>query len=58
VKDEPYDIYIQNVRKNQIARIVKIEDIKHNLSTSTDKQAKNKRIIYRLSLLLLEMRIG
>ena len=52
-KNELYDDYIKRVQKNKIATAVKIEDIKHNLSTSTDEQAKNKRIIYRLSLSIL-----
>jgi len=53
-KTEPYDVYINRVRQGPyVARQVKIADIRHNLSTSTDKEAKNKRIIWRLSLLLL-----
>jgi len=51
---EPYDIYINRVRHGSCVAIqVKIADIRHNLSTSTDKEAKNKRIIWRLSLQLL-----
>lgn len=53
--DESYDIYIDRVRRNKIATAVKIEDIKHNLSTSMDSKAKNKRIIWKLSLSLLRV---
>ncbi len=51
---ESYPDYIERVKKDIIAKEVKIEDIKHNLSTSTDEQMKNKRIIWMLALKLLQ----
>ena len=51
---ESYDTYILRVRENYLASSVKQADLKHNLSTSEDKHAKNKRIIWRLSLWILE----
>ena len=55
--EESYDAYIMRVMENDLAKRVKIADIEHNLSTSTDKQAKNKRIIWILSKLVLEQSI-
>ena len=55
VEDEAYDQYIGRLLDStELVRRVKIADIEHNLSTSSDKEAKNKRIIWRLSKLLLE----
>ena len=53
--DEPYDQYIQRIgQASELAIRVKLADLEHNLSTSTDKQAKNKRIIWKLSRLYLQ----
>ena len=53
-KTEGYDRYIARVSTSSaLVKAVKIADLKHNLSTSTDQQAKNKRLVWKLSLLLL-----
>lgn len=51
LKDEPYLDYILRCKYNDIARAVKIEDIKHNLS---DSPQKSKIDVYKLSLHILE----
>ena len=55
-KDESYINYILRIRKNRgdsFARTIKIEDIKHNLST-LEPWKKDKRDKYMLALYLLE----
>lgn len=49
-KDEDYLEYILSVKNNYYAKLVKIEDMKHNMKTSTGKQ----KIKYQLSLHILE----
>ena len=33
-KDKPYQEYIEDIKKNEIAKIVKIADLKHNMDTT------------------------
>ena len=48
---EDYKDYILQVKKNEIARLVKIQDLKHNLS---DLKPGNMRDKYLLALYILE----
>lgn len=41
-KGESYEAYIQKVKKNELARAVKIVDLKHNLDTSRLKKITEK----------------
>jgi (p)ppGpp synthase/HD superfamily hydrolase len=50
---EPYLDYILRVKRNYIARNIKIEDIKHNLST-LDPAKKIQKDKYTLALYILE----
>lgn len=43
-RDESYEIYIQKVKTNAIATVVKIADIKHNMDTSRLKKITEKDI--------------
>jgi (p)ppGpp synthase/HD superfamily hydrolase len=55
--DESYDQYIMRVMKNPIARIVKVQDIKHNVSSLPDDGATKTRLRrerYSLALILLD----
>ena len=62
-KNESYLDYILRVKKNGIAKIVKIEDIKHNmlsipkdedvLGGKTSKSHKTRRQMYELAIYLL-----
>ena len=57
--EEPYDAYIYRVgQQTVLAMRVKLADLSHNLSTSTDEQARTKRIIWRLSAMYLRMKLG
>lgn len=54
--EESYDQYIMRVMKNPLARAVKIEDIKHNVSSLPDDGATKTRLRrerYSLALILL-----
>lgn len=53
LKEETYLDYILRVREDQIAERIKIEDIKHNLSTIKHGSMKDK---YLLALYILETR--
>jgi len=50
----PYDVYIKNIKKNRIARIVKIADTKANLKQSILDNDKNRIVKYAKQLMLLE----
>lgn len=52
-KFEPYIEYILNIKKNYMAQSIKIEDIKHNLST-LDPKNKTMKDKYELALYILE----
>ena len=57
-KDEPYFDYIKRIKNNEIARIVKIEDLKHNtdmarLSVVTEEDLKRDEK-YKKALYILE----
>lgn len=51
--NENYLTYILNIKYNYLAKVVKIEDIKHNLST-LDPKRKTLRDKYQLALHILE----
>ena len=53
VRNESYLDYILRVKQNYIATWIKIEDIKHNMSTLEPKE-KTRRDKYMLSLYILE----
>lgn len=58
MKDEGYDQYIARIADSTyMVKVVKMADLRHNLSTSTDQDAKNKRLVWKLSLMLLERSI-
>lgn len=50
---EAYYDYVMRVRTNPMAVTVKLADLAHNLSTSTDEQMKNKRTIWRMAQWIL-----
>lgn len=52
-KFEPYLDYILTIKKNYMAKTIKIEDIKHNLST-LDPKNKTMKDKYELALYILE----
>ena len=55
-ENEPYGVYLEKLRKNSIARIVKLADIAANLNDSpTDKQIK--KYIKVLPLLINEYKV-
>lgn len=54
-KDEPYVEYIARVEESFEVSLVKIEDLKHNLSDLKKGQRKDK---YELALLILEKSVG
>ena len=54
-KDTPYLTYILAVKMDTKARLVKVEDIKHNLSTlENTKKNKHQRDKYLLAIYILE----
>lgn len=56
--EKSYDDYIQDIKNNEIARLVKIADIKHNSDTTRleyiDKEAEKRIEKYKRSLEILE----
>ena len=55
--EETYDVYIMRVMKNPLARAVKIQDVKHNVSTLPEDnttQTRLRRERCALALILLE----
>lgn len=54
-KEVPYMEYIAKISKNDIAKVVKIEDLKHNLDTRRTNGEKSKKYdIYIMALEFLE----
>jgi (p)ppGpp synthase/HD superfamily hydrolase len=51
--NEDYLCYILNIKQNYLARMVKIEDLKHNLST-LDPKKETMKAKYQLALYILE----
>jgi len=51
---EEYVDYIARVNKNDLARVVKIADIDHNLSTLGEKDSKQRKDKYKLAKYILE----
>ena len=49
-KNDPYMKYIENISRNEIAKIVKVADIQHNLS---DKPSKHQIEKYKKALAFL-----
>ena len=55
-KDEEYDNYIARLCNNELARIVKPYDIRHNLSSmGDDRKNVNKKRLYKLALKYIEL---
>ena len=54
VLSEMYDRYVRFIRENEYSRIVKIADLKHNMS---DLKKGNLLAKYELTLAVLEYRI-
>jgi len=52
--DEDYLDYILRVSNNKIARVVKVADINHNLSSLPGNGSKNRRDKYKLAKYMLE----
>lgn len=52
--DEDYREYILRVKKNEIARLVKIADIEHNLESFDHKKNKSRADKYKLAIEVLE----
>lgn len=52
--DEDYLDYILRVSKNDVARIVKIADINHNLKSLPENTSKSRRDKYKLAKHMLE----
>lgn len=53
-KDDDYADYIFQISKNIISRVVKIADIKHNLSTLDRLKEPHKHAKYKLALRVLQ----
>ena len=59
-KNEKYEDYLKKVKSNKLARLVKIEDLKHNSDLSRLKnitiEDKQRELKYKKALIYLEYR--
>jgi len=54
--DEDYREYILRVKKNHLARFVKIADIEHNLESFDHKKNKSRTDKYKLAIEVLKVK--